>query len=341
MVADHESRRLRARQVGMLLWAYRSSHSARGSRRGLSQDGLLDLMGRVDPGYLDRYDRSTVSRWESGATYPTVERLRVFGRALDLSSTEIDGLILLAGLEGDDASNRKLPEDPAGEAAAPGERTIPAGAGDGRSYFHYLLWYCLSRFILPGGAVTLAGYAIASIGWNSPPALTAYFIVAVCFVAGREFLRLRRSNSLRDLMFVTVFVLMSVPLLATPLNRLDPYGFYAIGNLAGTTMQFALNLVANLLIALIAGLMFDCLWRWQYSSRQGARSVYGRAVWTAFPPQCFVFIFLLAFSDMGAWISGLGTSLVLSGVLVALLVLRDDGMRIDKWDRRFLLWRPS
>ena len=109
MAIDPDLRRTRARQVGLLMQAYRRAHAPSSGRRGLSQEGLLDLMGQADPGYLNRYDRSTVSRWESGATLPTRERLEVFGRALDLSPDEIDGLVLLSGLGADNGTG-PIPE---------------------------------------------------------------------------------------------------------------------------------------------------------------------------------------------------------------------------------------
>ena len=59
------------------------------------------LWAQVDSSYAGRHDHSTVVRWESGAIYPTRERLEVFGRALALSPTEIDGLISLAGIDAD------------------------------------------------------------------------------------------------------------------------------------------------------------------------------------------------------------------------------------------------
>ena len=79
--------------------AYRRAYSENGEAKRLSQEGLLNLMGEADSRYLDSYDRSTVARWESGDIRPNRERLGVFGRALDLTHIEIDGLISLASLE--------------------------------------------------------------------------------------------------------------------------------------------------------------------------------------------------------------------------------------------------
>ena len=78
--------------------AYRESFTSEDGRQGLTQEELLRRMAVVDSEYGERFSHATVSRWESGATRPTAHRLRVFGRALDLSPAEVAGLILLAGL---------------------------------------------------------------------------------------------------------------------------------------------------------------------------------------------------------------------------------------------------
>ena len=90
--------RARATQVGLLMRSYRESFSTEGGRRGLTQEALLERMGSGDSDYAERYSHATVSRWESGGTRPTLQRLKVLGKALSLSRSEVAGLILLAGL---------------------------------------------------------------------------------------------------------------------------------------------------------------------------------------------------------------------------------------------------
>ena len=129
---------MRARQVGLLMQAYRRSHAPEGVRKGVSQEGLLELMGQVDPRYLDRYDRSTVSRWESGDILPKTQRIQVFGEALGLSNAEIDGLLSLAGLDAyatvgpiTDIRTTPRPSDISDiEEASPTDVRDPAGEGD-------------------------------------------------------------------------------------------------------------------------------------------------------------------------------------------------------------------
>ena len=81
--------------------AYRESFPREDGRRRLTQEELLRRMGEVDVEYSERFNHATVSRWESGGTRPTVARLQTFGRALNLSSSDVAGLMVMAGVAPD------------------------------------------------------------------------------------------------------------------------------------------------------------------------------------------------------------------------------------------------
>ena len=322
--------------------AYRQARTSEGTGRRLSQSGLLDLMGQVDPKYLERHDHSTVVRWESGATLPTRERLEVFGQSLDLSPAEIKGLIALAGLEDDDNASltdgtlelAALADTP--ERVTPEAETAPAWS-DPSPGPRQVVRYAWSRFILPGSCVALAGYFMAMLGWNSSFMLAAYVGIALFALTAQGFWRLRRTDDLAELFFVTIFFQLSIPLLHAPLTRMDAYGLYSLGGLAGTSIPFTLSLIANLAVSMIAGLMFILIRRWQYSSPTDGKSAYSRAAWVVLPPIAFVYAFLLAFSNVGFWIVGLALFTLLAGVFTTLVVLRDPEISVGEWDRRFML----
>ena len=103
-----EQERIRAAQVGLLMRAYRESFPREDGRRGITQTELLRRMGYVEPEYARRTSHGAVSRWESGVTPLTAERIQTFGKALNLSDEEIDGLILLAGLDPSYQESRTL-----------------------------------------------------------------------------------------------------------------------------------------------------------------------------------------------------------------------------------------
>ena len=95
-------------QVGMLTRAYRELFPNENGRQGITQKELLQRMNAVDVTFAATSSHGTVSRWESGQTPPTVQRLLAFGRALNLTSAEIQGLILIAGLDPSHQETRTL-----------------------------------------------------------------------------------------------------------------------------------------------------------------------------------------------------------------------------------------
>ena len=349
MTPDSESQRLRAKQVGMLMRAYRQSFSHRDGGKRLSQDGLLDLMSRVDSSYSRRYDHSTVARWESGAIRPTRERLEVFGLALGLSHAEIDGLVSLAGLDQvtGENSTAELSSEQVNTGETPStddvERILPnggapgTGGDDSSSYPRQGVRFAVSRFLLPGTMVSIAGYFLALLSWNSSFVFAIFVGVAIILLTAQGLVRFLRSDDLGDLLFVTVFFQLSIPLLHAPLTRMDAYGIYSLGSFAGTSIPFTLSLITNLLVAMIAGLMFRFIDRWQHSGPKEEGNTFSRAAWTVLPPIALVYAFLLAFSSVGFWIVGFVLFTPVAGVLTTLVVLREKGSTIGDWDRKFML----
>ena len=319
---------------------HREEFSATGGAGQLTQSGLLDLMSRIDPAYIG-YKHSTVVRWESGATRPTRDRLEVFGQALNLSRAEVDGLIDLAGLEhryeyypesdvqltaNVTAAHRGIPS----RSAATSAKGLSAKS---TGFAFQALRYCLSRFALPGVVIAGMGYFLQSVGWSADWTLTLYVSLVIGLVLSHYFLRRRRSNSPRDLLFLSLFVLLSAPLMQMHGTRMDSYGFYSLKGLESTPIPFAMALGVNLLIALAAGLIFDFLHRRLYASFSG--NPYLQAAIVAFSPIVFVYAFGVVFgNNVGFWIYLLEVLAVLGGVLMALLLLQDERVKVSdrvKW----------
>ena len=340
MMLDSETRRMRAKQVGMLMQAYRRSFMLQGEGGRLSQEGLLGLMGQVDPKYLERYNHSTVARWESGATRPTEERLKVFGQALKLTPAEVEGLIRLAGFHEEpeaapllDGSNPRTSQE---EKQAPADDAAES-AGETQSFLGLDIRFTVSRLVLPGLGIAAAGLALAYSGWNAPWVMILYVSGIAGLMLAQSFLRLRRASELRELYFISVFFLLSANLLQGPMTGMDPFGYYAIGDFASTPMPFLLALLTNLLMAFAAGLLFDFLCRRQYAGLAPVSRVWPRTACTAFMPLLMVYAASLFLTGLGTWIYLLLVFCVVGGVFTALLILREEGISFTKRERRLLL----
>ena len=118
---------------------------------------------------------------------------------------------------------------------------------------------------------------------------TAYVAFVIGIVLAQGFLLPDRNAGLREFFWVSLFFLLTTPLLQFALIRMDHYNFHTIGNLAGTQMPYMLALLLNLVVASAAGLMFQLLWRWQSSGDSGGSSALRRAAWVALPPVISVY----------------------------------------------------
>lgn len=294
-------------------------------------------------------DTSSWSRLEQGRSLPTRERLELFGRALGLSPVEVDGLLLLAGFEPEDQRTAQKP-DAVAEAPPPADEPVSQppdpeeqrqagmfGEGGIRPFLAEATGYFAYRSLLPAAAAAGAGYLLYSLGITSTWIVMLYIGIALGLVVFQGFLKVQRASNLRDLVFLSVFFVLSTPLLQVPFLRMDHYGLYNLAPWAGTPFTIVLILCANLMVALVAALGFDLLWRWQYSG-QGADKAYQRALWVAAPPMGFVYLWLVMASNSGSWISSAFILPIMTGVFALLTALRDESVRLSEWDRRFLLW---
>ena len=332
---------------------YRESFCPGGGRRGLTQEALLERMGSVDSDYAERYSHATVSRWESGGTRPTLQRLKVFGKALALSRTEVAGLILLArlatdfraalgqvtGSDGDGAIGHGATPDPrsATDVAAGAEASVTASTP---SILRAAVHFGFLR-VLPLGMCIVGGYVLSFYGWNNSWMPTAYVTFAIGIVLVQGFLLPDRGSPLREFFWVSLFFLLTTPLLQFASTLVDHYNFHTLGNLAGTQMPYMLALLLNLVIAAAAGLMFQLLWKRQYSGDSGESSALRRAASVALPPVISVYAVVVVITNISVSIQLAILLPVLAAVFTALLVLRDPVFNPSERDRLFLLSTAS
>ena len=349
----------------MLMRAYREAFPLGDGRYGLTQASLLQRMSEVNGQYAGRYSHVTVSRWESGSTLPTVERLQDFANALNLAPVEVEGLMILAGFQEDAGPYREQrssdwTDADAGEDAylEPQPRPVPAGehvvssandraasnlgsdtlvpdtlVPDMGSIIRYLSYKC----VLMGVCIAAVGYAFAAFGWNNTWMPVVYVAAMMSLVAAQGLLHRRRPYDLGEFYSTTVFFLLSTFLLQSAYIRMDPYGLYMIGDYAGTHLPYLLALEVNLALASIAGLAFHLLRQWQYSGDQSRSNALRRAVAVTVPPTLFGYASIVVFSNISLWIQLVIVLPPLAGVFMALLVLRDPAVRPNAGDRRLAL----
>ena len=348
MPLTSDVQKIRAKQVGVLMRHYRTSFSAEDGRTGLTLEDVIERMAKVNQRY-ETSAPSTVSRWESGATMPRERRLQEFGAALNLSPHEIDGLLALAGIDTEnrlDATSKasialEHHEDATASSTGSGRLIPESGAIFGQRSIRSSLAPALKggilQFSLPILAIAGAGYLLSSLEITETWILMLYIGLAMGLVIFQGLLRMRRADSLRDLLFMSLFVVLSAPLTQIPFVHTDHYGLYILSGSNDSAKLILLSLAGCLSMALIASLAFDLLWRWQYSGR-GAKKAHHRAVWVVAPPVAFVYLCILLLGSLGAWIEYLFVLSVLTGAFITLALLLDETITLSVWDRRFLLW---
>ena len=338
--------------------SYRESFALGSGRRGLSQQELLRRMRAVDDGYAGRFSHTTVSRWESGGTRPNVERLRVFGIALNLSETEVAGLVLLAGLAPDfEAATQALASGSApvrqvessgveSDGVEPG--TVESGRFDREILPAGYRWvralvrgpvaearFLFLRVLLLGLAFTAFGYLLSLPGWDGSLHTVPFAGFAMALVLGQGFLFPERQAGLREFFWVSVFFVLTTPLIQFAPLGLDHYNFHVIDGLAGTWVPSLLALQVNLALASGAGFIFHLLQRRHYRSGETAGAL-GRALWVVLPPSVMVFAVVAVITNSSVTIQLAFLMPVISTVFTALLVLRDPDVTFSERDRRVL-----
>ena len=350
MNSDQDARRSRAVQAGLLMRSYREAHVSEDGRRGLSQDELLRRMAEVEGEYPQRMNHAAVSRWEAGSTRHTVERFRTFGAAVDLPEPDVAGLILLAGLAPDfqtasllasGGREATLPSSPDDVAPILG----PAGpeAPAGRAAWHPwadalrdsgVFW---ARRCLPLGVCFVAlGYALSLLGWNGTWMPLTYTYLAAGLVLGQWFLFPDRCAPMRELYWVSIFMVLSTPLLQFAPLGLDHYNIYRAGDIQGTHLPWMLALLANLGLSSVAGFLFNMLWRWQYRSSRSWEGALRRCAAVTLPPSVLVYGTVLVTTNAAVAVQLLVVIVVTNAVTGLLLVLWEPDVNLSEGDRRFL-----
>ncbi|MDE2964790.1 MAG: helix-turn-helix transcriptional regulator, partial [Acidobacteriota bacterium] len=330
--------------------AYREAYVSPQGNKGLTQEELLRRMAAVDREYGERFSHATVSRWESGSTRPTAHRLKVFGEALGLTSTEVAGLLLLAGLAPDFESalvvstgagrsrERQMEESPAPEpnlafAGSPEFR----GSRNTSSILMGAMRLLATRWLPLATFTVLTGYTFSVIGWDDSWMPIVFISLVTALVLIQGLILPEPENRFREFLWVTLFFLMTTPLIQFAPVKMDHYGLNAIDGISGTFVPYMLALLVNLSVASVAGVMFHVLWGFQNSGNREETIALRRAAIAVVPPVALVYLVAIVFSNTSIFIQYALVLPPVAATFTAMLALRDPSVQFTERRREFLL----
>ena len=345
MMLDPEHRRLRAILVGRLIRSYRNDVRINGKR--LSQDGLLYLMVERGEEFAADLDRSSVSRWESGARLAPRGFLVAFGRSLNVPKPEMDRMLSLAGYEslGDEEGRAAMLA-----AAQSIESQVQSLQSEVRSLIdsasrpdppvdaYGVAKDALRRMAPPGVYALVVGFILNALGLDGTLALLTYVLVALAIVIGQAVLRWLKPNRvcsehdhIVDLFFISLFFTTNASLLIGTLTKADHFGFYTFEAFRNTAMPFLATILAHLALSLAASVLFSVLWIRQYGSEERG-GAFSRAVWITLPPLLLAYASIMVFTNLGAWMYFMVVFGILFGAFTIIVALNEPGMALRNVD---------
>ena len=345
MMLDPEHRRLRAILVGRLIRSYRNDVRINGKR--LSQDGLLYLMVERGEEFAADLDRSSVSRWESGARLAPRGFLVAFGRSLNVPKPEMDRMLSLAGYEslGDEEGRAAMLA-----AAQSIESQVQSLQSEVRSLIdsasrpdppvdaYGVAKDALRRMAPPGVYALVVGFILNALGLDGTLALLTYVLVALAIVIGQAVLRWLKPNRvcsehdhIVDLFFISLFFTTNASLLIGTLTKADHFGFYTFEAFRNTAMPFLATILAHLALSLASSVLFSVLWMRQYGSEERG-GAFSRAVWITFPPLLLAYASIMVFTNLGAWMYFMVVFGILFGAFTTIVALNEPGMALRNVD---------
>ena len=198
---------------------------------------------------------------------------------------------------------------------------------------------------MPGVSIAGAGYLLSWTGLESFWAFGIPLVVVMPLIFFMNFRRLWKSNyhpELQRLLWlfqVSVFVVLSAPVVGMTTVRGDVYGLYSIADFADVPLLALMVLAANLFVAQVATLLFDFLLKWQYTaSVDSSGRVFQRAALTAIPPLAFIYGCNVVFASAASCFVLAIIFPVLAGTFMVELTLRDRSVDLKSWPVKDLFW---
>ncbi|MBI3412872.1 MAG: hypothetical protein HY051_02205 [Candidatus Aenigmarchaeota archaeon] len=207
------------------------------------------------------------------------------------------------------------------------------------------------RLVFPGVVTMAVGYLLNRYSSNTET-LLALIVLGVALVAGQGFLRIRRSRRARasasqpltaqrafligELFFLSLFVMLSAPLLQSAFTGMDAYGFFTLKAFAGKPLSLLLALGVNLILATIATAAYYGIWTWQHE-RSASGGAYGRALKVVIPSLLLVYVPGALMATPGGEIYLLVVLALMAFAFVLIIAMSDPQTRLREWEAKFLL----
>lgn len=338
-------------RFGSLLSNYRAA-------RRLTQAQLVEALG----GDL-KYDAPTISRWEHGerkppprevvkrlaevlsldpdqtavfleaAGYatPSIERIshtsdRTYSEIKEVRQ-RVEGLYSLLASVGNPAAAPIAPTSSANAAAASLQRvTIPI-------FSLALAGGLLTTAISGDTSPVVAGLVGLSLGVTGFQGFGRAKKMAGLVKSGLSSEFAGGNHRFGELVFVTVLVCLSLPLVQSTYTGMDLYGLFQIERFDGIALPVFINLAINLVLASVAATTFNLLWL-RLPSRFSAIA---RAAWLSSVPLVLAYVPAALFAWDGSAVFFFVEFALFGLAMFMMISFSDERVRIGLWEARVAL----
>ena len=206
------------------------------------------------------------------------------------------------------------------------------------------------RVVLALLCLFLFGGLLAAFGVTNQEAMAAclIFILGLVMWSGHQRIRPYRmwmavdftGRSLRfaELLFVSIFVVLSAPLLQSSLTGIDVYGFFTLPYFTGGSWPLFLSLIVNFAISIAAAGVFGLCWLRAYS-KSPYGSAFGKAAFVLAPSFGVAYVPAAFLGWVGNESYLLAAFAPLCAAFMIMLTLSDPSVKLSEWAaKQFLQW---
>lgn len=206
-----------------------------------------------------------------------------------------------------------------------------------RPLLAFLTFRCLPLAV----CIVVVGQFLSFLDWNESWMPAFYVCIITAIVMAHTLLFTQQDVELREFFWVSLFYMLSAPMLQFAPIHMDHYSLYRVGDFAGTHMPFMFALLINLGLAGTAGFLFHLLSTRLPPSGAGGITPLKRGMATVLPPLGIVYAVVIVLSNASIWIQFAVMVPAVAVSFTTMLVLRDTSIDPTPKDRLYLLIAAS